>query len=172
MDKINSLKPQDIALLLKVFSKGKLEWRQVDLAAELEISQGEVAKSLSRLKRSGLVSQKLVNRSAMLEFLIHGLKYVFPISIGALAVGVPTAISSPFFKSKIAQGDWDSYVWPSSKGSARGQIIVPLYPQLVEAALKDEKFYELMSLVEVLRMGRARERKIAEEELRKKVKSE
>ena len=62
-------------------------------------------------------------------------------------------------------------MWPSSKGGMRGQVIVPFYPQLAEAVLKDKKFYELLSLVEVLRVGRTREKKIAKEEIRKIVKS-
>ena len=171
MNRVGSLKPQDVALLLKVLSKGKSDWRQVDIALELGISQGEVAKSLARLRNSGFLSAKRVNRSAVIEFLIHGLKYAFPADIGALAVGVPTAMSSPFFKNKIVQGNEDNYVWPSSTGNMRGQVIVPFYSQLAEAALKDKKFYELLSLVEVLRIGRAREKKIAEEEIKKRIKS-
>ena len=167
----SSLKPHDVALLLKVLSKGKDDWRQLDVALELNISQGEVAKSLARLRKSGFLSNKRVNRSATIEFLIHGLQYVFPAEIGALSVGVPTAMSSPFFENKITQGHEDHYVWPSSKGSMRGQVIVPFYPQLAEAVLKDKKFYEILSLVEVLRVGRTREKNIAKEEIRKIVKS-
>ena len=94
MKSVSSLKPHDVALLLKILSKGKSDWKQLDIALELKISQGEVAKSLVRLRKSGFLSAKRVNRSAVIEFLIHGLKYVFPADVGALAVGVPTAISS------------------------------------------------------------------------------
>jgi hypothetical protein len=171
MKHVSSLKPQDVALLLKVLVKGKSNWRQVDISSELEISQGEVAKSLARLRKSGFIFDNRVNRSAVMEFLSHGLKYIFPADVGALAIGIPTGISAPFFKNKIVQGIEDVYVWPSSKGNMRGQVIVPFYPQLAEAVLKDNKFYELLSLVEVLRIGRTREKKIAEEELRKRIKS-
>lgn len=170
MKNISLLKPQDIPIILKVLIKRNNDWRQVDISSELEISQGEVAKSLSRLKKSGFILDKRVNKSAVTEFLIHGLKYTFPADIGSLTVGVPTAVSAPVFKNKILQDEDDIYVWPSSKGTVRGQALTPFYSQLAEAALKDEKFYELVSIVEALRMGRARERKIAESELREKFK--
>lgn len=40
----------------------------------------------------------------------------------------------------------------------QGQSIEPLYPYLPEAALKDECFYGIMSALDMLRTGRARER--------------
>ena len=43
MKSVSSLKPHDIALLLKILSKDKSDWKQLDIALELKISQGEVA---------------------------------------------------------------------------------------------------------------------------------
>lgn len=171
MNSPSSLKPHDVVILLKALSKGECDWKQSEIASELELSQGEIAKSLGRLRNSGLIANRRVNRSAVVEFLIHGLKYVFPAKVGALAVGLPTAMSSSFFKNKIVQDDDDIFVWPTSKGNVRGQSIKPLYPRLTSAVLKDESLYELLSLVEILRIGRIRERQIAEEELKKRIKS-
>ena len=50
-------------------------------------------------------------------------------------------------------------------------MIKPFYPQLAAAALKDSDFYGLMSAIEILRIGRARERKLAERYLEKKLKA-
>lgn len=166
------LKPQDVALLVKILlQKSVGDWRQVDLAMNLCLSQGEIAKALARLKKAGLVVDKRVNRTAALEFIIHAVKYVFPIELGSLAMGVPTAISAPSHKDYVVKNGDDIYVWPLLKGSTRGQVIVPLYPKLAEAALKDNEFYEMMSAVEILRMGRARERKAAEQFLERKIKA-
>ena len=71
----------------------------------------------------------------------------------------------------VVQGGDDTFVWPSVKGKVRGQMIIPFYPQLAEAALKDKEFYDMMSAIEILRMGRARERKAAEQFLERKIKS-
>lgn len=171
MQQSASIKPQDIALLAKLLAN-KEPKRQIDLAVELGISQGEIAKSLARLKSAHLVQDKRVNRSAALEFIIHAVKYVFPIELGPLAAGVPTAISAAPHKKMVVHHDSDNYVWPFSHGKMRGQVIKPFYPKLAEAALKDEKFYEIMAAIEILRMGRARERKLAEQFLEKKVKGE
>lgn len=166
-----SLKPQDVALLVKLLALKKDDWRQIDIAIDLGLSQGEVAKALSRLIKSGLVQDKRVNRSAALEFILHAVKYIFPAEVGALAAGVPTAISSPMHERMVVQRGDDSYVWPSIHGSIRGQMIKPFYPQLAEAALKDSDFYGLMSAIEILRVGRARERNLAAQYLEKKIKN-
>lgn len=166
MERSINLKPQDVAILMKLFSLSGEGWRQMDIAAELGLSQGEIAKALSRLAKAGLVNQKTPSRAAALEFVVHAVKYMFPAQLGPLSYGVPTAISAPAH-SKMVVNSEDVYVWPSPKGQQRGQSIKPLYPKLAEAALKDKKFYNLMSAIEILRMGRARERKQAEAYLQK-----
>lgn len=165
------LKPQDIALLVKLLSKKNEDWRQIDLAMEMELSQSEIAKALSRLNKAMLVNGKKPIGASALEFLIHGMKYSFPVQIGALSFGVPTAISAPAHEKMVVQNAEDVYVWPSAKGKKRGQSIKPLYPELAEAALKDRRFYDLMSAVEILRVGRARERKLAQSYLEKELKN-
>jgi len=170
MQQALSLKPQDVVLLVKLLSLKKEDWLQIDLAMSLELSQSEVAKALARLSKAGLVQGKRVNRSAALEFIIHAIKYMFPAEVGALAVGVPTAISSPMHEKIVVQDGTDVFVWPSLHGSRRGQVIKPFYPELAEAALKDSEFYGLMSAIEILRVGRARERNFAINYLEKKIK--
>lgn len=86
-----------------------------------------------RLNKSGLVFEKNVNRTAALEFVLHAVKYMFPAELGALAVGVPTGISSPLHKKMIVQNEEDIYVWPSILGKKRGQTVKPFYPKLAEA---------------------------------------
>jgi hypothetical protein len=161
--------PQDVALLVKLLAKKSEEWRQVDVAGEMGLSQGEIAKSLQRLIRAGLVNGKRPNRTAALELIIHAVKYVFPVRLGALAVGVPTGISSPAHVKMVVQNGDDVFVWASPLGKKRGQAIEPFYSKLAEAALKDKEFYNLMSAIEILRVGRARERKLAEQYLQKRL---
>ena len=59
----------------------------------------------------------------------------------------------------------ENYVWPSAKGTMRGQSILPLYPSVPDAVNNDNQLHELLSLVDALRIGKARERKLAIEEL-------
>ena len=127
--------------------------------------------ALERCKRSRLVdsSKKKINWPALLEFVIHGLKYVYPAEPGPLCRGVPTAHSAPPLSKEIVSNDNDQYVWPCGDGTVRGQAIEPLYSSVPQAAMKDPALYELLALVDALRAGRARERQIAAEELKRRL---
>ena len=163
MKKHKGMRPQDVAILLKIAAKGKQPWMMKDLARELEISASEVSESLNRSVLAGLIKsdKKQLMRLALQEFLVHGLRYVFPQVPGELVRGMPTAHSASPLKEEIVGGG-DVYVWPFAQGKDRGQAIAPLYPKLPHACQKDQTFYELMALVDSFRVGKARERKIAE----------
>ena len=163
------LKSQDVAILVKLLGRADSSWRQVDIAYELDLSQGEIAKALVRLQKAALIHNKQPNRAAALEFLIHAVKYVFPAELGPLSFGVPTAISAKVHSTMVMSQE-DTFVWPHQSGKKRGQSVTPLYPKLADAALKDEQFYEVMAAIEILRLGRARERKRAEMFLQRRLK--
>lgn len=166
MKQHQGMRPQDIAILLKIIAlKGK-KWRNIDLANELMISPSEVSEALNRCKITKLIdsAKKEVHINALAEFLIYGLKYVFPAQPGAIVRGMPTAHSATPIKEQISAGE-DTYVWQDPNGSNRGQGIVPLYKAIPSAARKDSAFYELMVIVDAIRIGRVREVKIAIKEL-------
>jgi len=155
------MKPQDLLLMLKIISLGNKAWNQNSIANELCISQSEVSEATKRLKFSGLLDSKgkQVMRLALMDFLQYALKYVFPTSPGALVRGVATSHSAEPLKNEIVSNE--KYVWPFAKGTERGQAISPLYPSVVEAVQKDAELYEILALVDALRVGRAREREMA-----------
>ncbi len=163
------MSPQDIVVLLKIIAYGDESWFQQPMAEALYISQSEISKSLARSKFAGLLdaSGKKVFRLALMEFLQYGIRYVFPQRPGAIVRGIPTAHSASPLKDIIRSNE--SYVWPSGKGTVRGQSILPLYPSVTKAARNDLKFYELLALVDALRVGRAREREIAVKELKTRI---
>jgi hypothetical protein len=99
----NGLRPQDIAILLKIISLGAKDryWQFRDLYASLSISISETSESLSRSEQAGLINGKRVARNSLMEFIQYGLKYVFPQKPGPIATGMPTAYSHPFFKERI-----------------------------------------------------------------------
>jgi DNA-binding Lrp family transcriptional regulator len=171
MKKHNGMRPQDIVVLLKIISMQNQVWRNIDIANALNLSPSEVSEALNRSKIAKLIDgkKKSVNPNSFKEFLIYGLKYVFPVEPGAIVRGIPTAHSAPPISENISQGG-DIYVWPYGKGIKRGQSIEPLYKTVPEFALKDKSLYELLALTDTLRVGRAREIKIAIEELEKRMK--
>ena len=57
-------------------------------------------------------------------------------------------------------------VWSDPEGTVRGFAIEPLHPSVPAAAKADAALYQLLALVDTLRIGHARERKLAEVELK------
>ena len=165
-----NLKPQDIVVVLKllVSSEGT---SYSALADELSMSPSEVHAAVKRAGAAGLVDMdtKEVKRKPLLEFLIHGLKYAFPAVRGTVTRGVPTAHAAPPLSKSFTSNDDLPPVWPCANGTVRGYELKPLYRCVPAAAKEDASLYELLSLVDALRGGRARERKLAEEQLRKRV---
>ncbi len=163
------MKPQDIVILMKIMTYGENSWSQIQMADNLFMSQSEISQSLARSKYAGLLHAdgKSIYLISLMEFLQYGIKYVFPQTPGAIVRGVPTAHSAPPLDS-IIQSE-EKYVWPSGKGTARGYSIIPLFPSVVDAVKLDTALYELLALVDSLRVGRAREKELAITELQKRL---
>jgi hypothetical protein len=171
MRSFNGIKPQDIVVLLKLVALGEEPWRHVDLVSSLGLSQTEISFSLNRCRTVGFLdsAKKKVMKAALLEFLVHGLKYVFPVRPGAVSRGMPTAHSAAPLAGRVIVSDSDMYVWPSDTGKTRGQAIAPLYKNVPQAAGKDPALYELLALVDAVRAGRAREQVLAAQELERRL---
>lgn len=161
------MRPHDIVVLLKIVTM-KGNWMNKDLAAGLLISGSEISESLNRSKIVKLLSpdKKRVLKGALLRFIQHGLNFVFPAEPGALVRGLPTAHSGPLLKEYFASQD--AYVWPDPTGKAKGQSISPLYPNQIQAAKIDQELYELLTLIDAVRVGRVRESEKAIELLKLK----
>lgn len=166
MKKHSGMRPQDVVILLKIAAKVGGDWYMKDLSVELGISASEVSESLNRSAYAGLIAQnkKQLMKQALLEFLEHGLKYVYPVQPGAVVRGLPTAHSAAPLSEEIVSEAL--YVWPWAKGKERGQAIEPLHSSVPEACQKDERLYRMLALVDALRVGRKREQEIAGKMLR------
>ena len=169
MKKHSGMRPHDVVILLKIAAKASQNWLMKDLAYELGISASEVSESLNRSVIAGLMARdkKRLMQLALLDFLEHGLRYVYPQEPGALKRGIPTAHSAQPLKDMIESSE--AFIWPYAHGNVRGQSVEPLHPKVPEASLKDPAFYELVALCDSLRVGRAREKNIAMEELKKRI---
>ncbi|MBF0548439.1 MAG: hypothetical protein HQM08_28650 [Candidatus Riflebacteria bacterium] len=167
------LKPQDIVILLKIIARGDLPWRYDFLAKELCMSASEVHAGFKRAERSHLADpqSKQPIIPALEEFLTHGIRYVFPAEVGELTRGIPTAYATKPFEIFLMKTQEPPPVWPFADGNMRGYSFLPLYKTVPQAAKNDEKFYELLVLVDAIRGGRARERLLAVQELKKRLNS-
>jgi predicted transcriptional regulator len=164
---------QDIALLLKLVIQDDPGLQSKSLAESLGISPSEVSKALRRCVDAGLLyivdGEKKVNRSALMEFLQHGLRYVYPPVKGSMARGVPTAAAAEPLKSHFLEDGEPPTVWPYAEGKVRGLSMEPLYKGAPKAALRDAQFYGVLALCDAIRSGRARERNLAIEFLAKEI---
>lgn len=139
------------------------------MSTDLSISASEVHAALKRLARSRLVSNDAEGNRPLLkaveEFLVHGVRYAFPATRGEVTRGVPTSYAASPLNRHLDPGAELPPVWAFPEGRHRGVSLEPLYKSVPAAALRDQSLYELLTLIDALREGRARERKLAEKEL-------
>jgi hypothetical protein len=139
------------------------------LATETGISVGECHNAVRRLGAASLLNP-VARRPAtevLVRFLVNGVPYAFPAQIGPAVVGVATALSAPFFSAHVA--GQDAYVWPDLDGTAQGLALTPLFPQAAELPSRNPELYELLVIVDALRVGQVREKKLAEELLQQRL---
>ena len=165
-----------IAKSLDIYALAKLALEEsarpyAVVAKELGMSASEFHAAVHRLGLAGLVDPKnrRIRQGAVREFFIHGLRYVFPAGIGGLTRGMPTSYAAPPLAEFISFGKENIPVWPDASGEILGYGVEPLHPSAPKAARRDGRLYELLSLIDALREGRTRERKIAEDELLKRI---
>ena len=165
------LKPQDIFIMLKLVAWNSSEWSYPALSHELSMSASEVHAGIKRAAAARLMDmdRKMPVKSSLLEFLIHGVKYAYPPDRGGIARGMLTGYAAQPLRDLIMQPDEPPPVWPDPEGQERGYEFSPLYSSVPAACRVDPKLYELLALVDAIRDGSARERKIAIKELQNRI---
>lgn len=167
------LKPQDVVVTLKLLLCPGKRPSFSQLGHDLSMSASEVHASVKRARAARLLMDSETgvkpNVTALKEFLLHGIKYAFPAVRGELSRGMPTSYAAPPLNSQISPGNDPPPVWPDPEGTVRGFSLVPLYSSVPKAAKRDGDLYELLTLIDALREGRARERNFAAVELVKRL---
>lgn len=156
------LRPVDVAVALALARQPGQGYEP--LAESLGISLSTAHQAVQRLRGAGLVGEdRQIHRRALVEFLIHGVRYAFFAKPGPEVRGVVTAHAAPPLAEEIVAEE--KYVWPSARGGERGAAIPPLYDGAPELADRAPELYRALTLVDALRVGRTRERKLAREKL-------
>lgn len=167
------LKPQDLLIALKIAVNLGREFTLAELATELHMAISAVHGSIQRSEQARLISRSAgsmrVIRSSMKEFLVHGAKYAFPASLGPLARGIPTAIAGPVLRTHFDKADSLPPVWPDPEGGGYGPSISPLYPTVPAACRNDVSLYEMLTLLDALRVGAAREQELAASQIEERL---
>jgi hypothetical protein len=167
------IRGQDVVVLVKLHLVGAADWTVRSLADDLGYDLAGVSRSLWRLATAGLFDpERRRPRAAQSEeFLIHAVKYVFPATLGAPSRGMPTAWAVPPLSEAIAAGDEPPPVWPHRGGEVRGFAVKPVHRLAVDASMRDPGMREWLALLDALRVGEARERRLAADHLRDRVRS-
>lgn len=181
------MKSQDLVILLKLVSleQAKNEgdahpgeaahhddpYSVRSLESVLGISKTEVNASINRSVSSGLAvkdresGHAKPNRRNLYNFVVHGLKFVFPAKPGAMTRGIPTAFAAAPLKNLLISAGEHIFVWPYAKGKDMGQALDPLFKSVPQAIQKDDRLYEYLALIDGVRLGNQREVGLAAERL-------
>ncbi|WP_020409947.1 winged helix-turn-helix domain-containing protein [Hahella ganghwensis] len=154
-----------------------------ELAEDLEKGKGDISRSINRLIQLGLIAERRrkaddpavsnrkfysLNRRAMVDLLIGSIRHIFAPEKKGYGRGFPTGWNCPQIKSPMNPPDMP-LVWPTPGGQVQGEYIEPLYPKCPEVAEKDEGLYQLLALIDVVRIGKPRELQYAKELLETKI---
>lgn len=170
-------KAQDVLVLLKLLTIADEPWTFTRLAKSLGLSVGASHNALTHLRAAGLVYEHagdaVVARRRAADFLVHGVPAVFYPVRGAIERGIPTGTSAPMLLKYASAGAKVEgaipIVWPSATGKVRGETLLPIYDTAPKAALADAALYELLALVDAVRVGHGKERKACADALTSKV---
>lgn len=154
-------------MLFKVAAHPQQAWTYAALAESLFLSHGEAHASVKRAKTAGLATSGegkrwVPVRTALLEFALHGARYSFPAMMGPATRGVPTAYGTAPLAALINSTPGNVPVWPHAQGTVRGPSVTPIYRTAPKAALADPILHEWLALLDAVRIGRARERALAQ----------
>ncbi len=158
------VKASDIYVLSGLLAHGE-NWTYRSLADRLHVPHPVVQRALSRAQAAALyaAARREVHLPNFEEFATHALRFVAPAQLGALVPGVPAAWAAEPMASAIrSSGEEPPPVWPYALGRVRGQAIEPLNPAAPEAVEDWPQLGEILALLDSLRAGDPRVRKIAE----------
>lgn len=141
------------------------------LAAETGISKSQVSLALQRCLDVGLMRKDRktgvprANTRALRDFIVHGLRYVFPARPGEITRGIATTFGAPVLEGKLYSSGDLLMVWPDARGNSKGQAIAPLFKSAPYAVRRDRELYAMLALTDAIRLGNPRESKLATEQL-------
>ncbi|EPJ48520.1 MAG: hypothetical protein OFPII_05780 [Osedax symbiont Rs1] len=145
------------------------------LAQETGISKSQINLGLNRCYEVGLAKKDRhldvprANKRALFDFIIYGLKYIFPAKPKELTRGIATAFAAPVLKDKLMSAGEFVLVWPDARGNTKGQSVEPLFKSATFAVRRDPQMYALLALVDAIRLGQPREANLATKLLKERL---
>ncbi len=162
------LQPADLLVAAKLAVSADPSSSVRKLEDELGMSKSAISNAIRRLRVLDLVKEdeggRRVNRLALRDLIENAVRWVAPANVGDFELGLPTAHSSDALAGKLT-GDEDPVVMPLPHGPVRGRAVAPIHPLAPKAAECDPRLYRLLAILDSFRIGGARERAVAREQL-------
>ncbi|MNQ74547.1 hypothetical protein [Aeromonas rivipollensis] len=141
-------------------------WTYRKLAQQLFMSLSETSQAIKRATAAGLLIKRgtkgvVVNKSVLADYIRYGSGVSFFVEKGKIVRGIPTAYAAPSFRDTFASSTELPPVWPCARGTVRGVSITPLYKSVPKAVMIDPWLYEQLALLDIYRIGSAREKEEA-----------
>jgi len=161
MSKQPTLRPSDLIVACQLAITPAAQF--IKLAEATGLSAGECHNAVRRLRLARLIlaDERRPSCEILHQFLVHGAPFAFPAVLGTPTIGISTAHSSPAFRAIVEATE--GFVWPHADGTARGQSLIPLFPGAPKLPGRNQPLYELLTIIDALRVGTTRVRKVAAE---------
>ena len=197
---MHTLKALDIAVALKIGLNEKRQRSQNertdslrsisstnsvgDLAEALLKGKGDVSRSINRLIKLGLIGERQpkagdiitanrkyysLQRKSMSDFLCYGIRHVFGPEKKGVGRGLPTGWNCPRLHSPMNPPELP-IVWCHPGGDTFGELLETLFSTCATACERDEELHSILSLIDVVRTGKPRELRYAQEMIKEMVK--
>jgi hypothetical protein len=167
------IKDADIYVLAGLLAQDG-QWSYRSLADRLRVPHPVVQRALARARAVGLYSpdRRGVHLPHFEEFAVHALRFLAPAQLGALVPGVPAAwAAEPMAGAIRSSRDELPPVWPYAQGDVRGQAVEPLHAAAPEAIEDWPRLGEFLALLDSLRLGDPRVRRVAGDLLAERLRS-
>lgn len=158
------LSPTDIYVLAGALAGDGEGLTLRQLASMLHVDHTLVHRALKRAEAAGLYAPgaKAVQRANFEALMTHAGRFIAPARLGELTRGVPAAWAAEPISTIIRQPTQEPPpVWPDARGRVRGQALEPLHPAAVQASRESPALARLLSIIDSLRAGDVRVRKVA-----------
>lgn len=154
------MKPQDVVIAVKLLGAADSTWSYASLGEDLGLGHNQVHLACKRLMAASLMMDRRIAKRNLVEFLVHGLKYVFPPIWEGEQHGIPTAVSSPVMQKELRSPQ--VIVWPTGRRKdPKGDSLRPLHKCVFTVIENDLFSYQVLAILDSIRISKAREREVA-----------
>jgi hypothetical protein len=144
-----SLRPVDVLVACKLYSceEDRKDWTYASLSADLQISQSTLHASVLRCVRAQVLTTTnlRVHRPRLADLVTVAAPLVFYPERGGLTKGTVTAVVPDAASPRLP------FVW-AGQGDVPGAEVSPVHPSAPHACAADQRLYEILSLLDVVRV--------------------